>query len=155
MAPKGVRGCHRIIQDAARGAPLPRTSSDHPHDPDTRHAGNLVHAAPSPRVGQDALMDCVMGDTKIAAKILNEFITSMPAGLDSLDRMLEAGDDNGVLTQVHSFKSASASLGGKALSAIALEMEQAARNGDLDSVRTKVPALRAAFAQFKSAVEAG
>ena len=104
---------------------------------------------------RDLLLNRVMGDRKMAERIMDEFIKAMPGDLEALDRLLAADDGPGVLTQVHSIKGAVTSLGGMALGALAFEMEKAARAGNLAAVKARMGDLRAAFEHFKDATAKG
>jgi HPt (histidine-containing phosphotransfer) domain-containing protein len=90
----------------------------------------------------------------LARKVIGGFLEDIPRQVSTLKACLEAGDVAGASRQAHSTKSASASVGGEALSHLALDMEKAARAGDLKSVAARVPELEMQIARFREAVVA-
>jgi HPt (histidine-containing phosphotransfer) domain-containing protein len=66
--------------------------------------------------------------------------------------MLEKGDKAGAQRQSHTIKGASASVGGKALCAVAYEMEKAGKAGELDKVAGLMPDMENQFEMLKKAM---
>ncbi|MBM4341680.1 MAG: Hpt domain-containing protein, partial [Deltaproteobacteria bacterium] len=65
----------------------------------------------------------------------------------------EAGDAAGAERQAHTIKGASANVGGERLRAVALELEQAGKAGDLESIKTRMDELAASFAELKDSIQ--
>lgn len=64
-----------------------------------------------------------------------------------------ADDATQAAAQAHKIKGASANVGGMALSALALTMEQAGKTGELESIRQALPELEQRIVQLKTAME--
>jgi CheY-like chemotaxis protein len=101
-----------------------------------------------------AVMDRMMDDEELARKVIAGYLKDVPSQTLALRTYLNAGDQTGATRQVHSLKSASASVGGEAVRRLALEMEAAARAGDLGSVTAGVPALELEIARLTEALQA-
>ena len=99
------------------------------------------------------LLDRIMGNEAVAEIILQGFLEDMPRQLAALRRYLDASDIEQATRQAHTIKGAAANVGGSALRAVALTMETAGRNGDLDGIQTHFDTLEATFAQLQQAIE--
>jgi PAS domain S-box-containing protein len=95
------------------------------------------------------LLDRLMGDEDLAKIIIAGFLENIPAQIEELKKYLEAGNSPGVERQAHTIQGASANLGGKALSAAALEVEKSAKAGDLNAISARLPELENRFEQLK------
>ncbi len=100
-----------------------------------------------------ALVARLMGDEELAGTILQAFLTDMPRQIEALRGSLEAGDGASVEAQAHSIKGAAANVGGDALRAVALALEQAGKAGELESMKTCLSELEAAFEELKQTAE--
>ena len=96
-----------------------------------------------------ALLDRVMGDEKLAHKLIDMFLDDVPKRIAELRSYLTAGDIPGSVRQAHTIKGVCANLGGERMRAVALEMEEAARAGDLKIVMGHLPELDKQFALLK------
>ena len=94
-----------------------------------------------------------MGDEELVRTILQGFLTDMPRQLEALNGYLEAGDNAGAERQAHSIMGAAGNVGGKALRALAFELEQAGKAGDLQSIKARMEELAASFAELQQAME--
>ena len=99
------------------------------------------------------MMARLMDDEDLAREVLVTDLLDIPAQIDHLRSFLDAGDATGAERQAHSIRSAAANVSGEALCAVALEMEQAGKAGNLDAVRDTLPELEARFARLKTEVE--
>ena len=72
--------------------------------------------------------------------------------VDAVRTALQAGAASSAEHQAHTIKGASATCGGEALRAVALKMEEAARDGDLESVADLLPELEMQFIRLKEAM---
>lgn len=113
--------------------------------PSTQHEGVIFD-----RVG---MLERVMGDEELAAEIIEAFLTDMPRQIKGLREYLEAGDAAGAERQAHTIKGTSANMGGEALRALAFELEEAAKAGNLESMKTRLDELVATFEELKQAME--
>lgn len=92
---------------------------------------------------------------EILATLFNKFATDYASVDTSLLELIDAQDAPAAADLAHSVKGASGSLGMTGVSAIAADIEQASRAGDLDGARPKVAALKAAIDAVIAQVNAG
>ncbi len=97
----------------------------------------------------------LMDDEKLAGEIIHAFLEDIPKQIEALRGYLRKADAVSVERQAHTIKGASASLGGEVLRVTALEMEKAAKTGDLAAVTVRMVRLEADFARLKEAMEKG
>ncbi len=107
---------------------------------------------PSSIFDMNGLMSRVMGDKKLAARVLDSFLEDMPRQLLALRKYVEAGSALDVQNQAHRIKGASASVGGIAMQAVALEMELSGKTGELGGVKEYLAELDAQFLHLKEAI---
>jgi HPt (histidine-containing phosphotransfer) domain-containing protein len=72
--------------------------------------------------------------------------------VDTLRKRLDAGDAGGAGARAHTIQGAAANVGGERLRAVAFEMEEAARAGDLAALGALLPALEAQFPPLRDAL---
>ena len=101
---------------------------------------------------RDGVLDRLMGGEALAAKVMTVFINTFPSMMEELHRAIDAGDTVGAQRQAHSIKGAASNMGGNRIMTLALEMELAAKEGNLDQVRTQFHTLQTAFDAFHDAV---
>ena len=97
-------------------------------------------------------LDRVMGDRDLAIQVLNGFLSDMPTQIQALIRYVEAGSVQDAGKLAHKIKGASASVGGEALSRVASEMEEAAKSGNLDGIKSRTGQLDRQFLRLKEAI---
>jgi len=100
-----------------------------------------------------ALLERLMGDEALAMTVQKMFLETMPGQIAALRDCLEAGDAPGTERQAHSLKGASANVGGQAVWAVAGEIEQAARAGEVDAAKARLAALELQFTRLREAME--
>ena len=98
------------------------------------------------------MMARLMGDEALALKLIEGFLDDMPKQIDALKKCLNAGDKEGAVRQAHTIKGASAAVGGEAMRAVAYEMENTGRTGDLHACAGSVSNLESQFARLKKAI---
>jgi PAS domain S-box-containing protein len=98
------------------------------------------------------LLARLMGDKKLVRTVLDSFLEDMPQQLLSLKQFIEEGSAQGIENQAHRINGASASVGGEAMQAVALEMEMAGKAGDLSSAKERLARLDAQFVHLKEAI---
>jgi len=98
------------------------------------------------------MMERLMGDEELAGSILQEFLMDIPRQIEALQAYLDAGDAAGAHRQAHTIKGAAANVGGEALHAVAFEMEQACKAGDLDTVMKNMEELAAGFDRLRDEI---
>jgi HPt (histidine-containing phosphotransfer) domain-containing protein len=112
----------------------------------TPHGGNVPDV---PIFDKAALLDRVMDDEDLARQLIDMFLDDVPKRIEELRSYLEAGDAPGSVREAHTLKGASANLCGERLRAVALEMEEAARAGDLKSAIGHLSELEKQFALLR------
>jgi len=100
-----------------------------------------------------AMLARLMDDEELAETIIEGFLADVPRQIEALRGYLEAGDAAGAERQAHTIKGASANVGGERLRAVALELEQAGKAGDLESIKTRMDELAASFAELKDSIQ--
>ena len=83
-----------------------------------------------------------LGDEDLVRKVLDGFLFDAPRQLKALQDYLAADDDAGALRQAHTIKGVANNVGGMLLAALALKMEEAARAGDLETLKAFLPELK-------------
>jgi HPt (histidine-containing phosphotransfer) domain-containing protein len=121
---------------AGAGTAVPRTAAD----------------TDVPVFDSEALMARVLDDEALARIVTAAFLKDAPGLIDALVGCLRSGDAQGAIRHAHTIKGASANVGGEALRAVALDIEQAATAGDLDGATARLPDLVTAFARLRDAM---
>ncbi len=99
------------------------------------------------------LMERVMDDQELALQVLDGFPEDIAQRIQALEAFLTAEDGVGAERQAHSINGASGIVGGKALRAVALEIEKAAKASLLAEASEKMPELIRQFEKLKAAIE--
>ncbi len=99
------------------------------------------------------MLERLMGDEEFAAEIVEAYLADFPRQIEALDAFLKSGDAAGVERQAHTIKGVAVNVGGEALGAVAFEMEQAGKAGDLDAVKESMEELVAAFDHLRQEME--
>ena len=94
----------------------------------------------------------LMDDEDLARTVIERFLADMPDNISVLRDHLKAGAVLNTQRQAHTIKGASATCGGEAMRFVALKMEEAARDGDLESVAARLPELEQQFVRLKVAM---
>ena len=113
------------------------------------------HSSPESLVfDREGVLDRLMGGEALAAKVTAVFIHHFPGMLEELRTALDAADAPLAQRQAHSIKGAAANVGANALSALARQMENAAKAETLEPVRGNLDALQSAFDAYLAAARA-
>jgi CheY-like chemotaxis protein/HPt (histidine-containing phosphotransfer) domain-containing protein len=99
------------------------------------------------------LLERVLGDQPLARMIATGFLQDFPHQIALLRDYLDGGDTLSAERQAHTIKGASANVGGKALGAVALQVEMAAKAGDLEAAKAPLTEMQAQFDRFQAAVK--
>jgi len=102
-----------------------------------------------------ALTARLMDDEELLQQIVTGFLDDMPRQIDALKTHAGSGDATQVGLQAHTIKGAAASVGGMALSAVALRLEQAGKAGQLDTVAALVSELDQQFVLLRTHMQGG
>jgi PAS domain S-box-containing protein len=98
----------------------------------------------------EALLGRLMGDRKLAGKILRGFIGDVPSRLKQLSERLDESDAAGVRFHLHTLKGAAATVASGGLHALALAMERAVETGRMDRCAEILPRAAEEFELFKT-----
>ena len=112
---------------------------------------------PEPKVeslvfNREIFLERMMGDEELARDIAAGFLEDLPKMLNALKEGFALGDLESVWKQAHKMKGSAANVGGDALSAVALEIEQAGKAGDLTAVTRCIPDLEVQTAKLTEAL---
>jgi len=96
----------------------------------------------------------VMNNHEFAKRIITSFVEDIPKQIRKLEQCVAQNDCDVAMRQAHTIKGSAANVGADDLSALAFEMEKAAKAQDLASINTHIPALWQRFYKFKEATAA-
>jgi len=89
------------------------------------------------------------GDVKVLREITSVFIDTSVGDLEALRQAITAGQPEQVQQEAHKLKGAAANIGAERVRALALEMEQTARQADLEGLGRVFDSLQGELEQFK------
>jgi CheY-like chemotaxis protein/HPt (histidine-containing phosphotransfer) domain-containing protein len=101
---------------------------------------------------QASLLTPLEGDRAAAAMVVGAFLDDMPRQMGVLESFVKIGDGPGVARQAHVIRNAAATVGGIAVKAVALKLEQAAKAGDLASAKPLLVELQCCLEDLKVAM---
>jgi HPt (histidine-containing phosphotransfer) domain-containing protein len=107
----------------------------------------------APVFDRAALLARLMGDEELAGQILGGFLADMVQQLSELRRAAAEEALEGLVRRAHTVKGAAANVGGMALSAAALELEQAAREGRRPELEALVAAVVQQFTVLQTKIQ--
>lgn len=93
-------------------------------------------------------------DEATLREIVASYQDSIPRHLSGLEQALDAADRAEVERSAHRITGGAANLGAERVHAVAQQIEDAAREGALETCRAKVPALRSEIAALLEALAA-
>ena len=99
-----------------------------------------------------ALDQLIGGDRAVLIEILDAFLEDAPERLGDLDRAAETGDEVAASRAAHTLKSNGRTFGASELAELCQELESAARAGDLESVRRRLPELNECWTRTRGAL---
>ncbi len=97
-----------------------------------------------------ALSKRLMDDKELIEVIADAFLADMPIQINQINTLVANGDISSVTAQAHKIKGASANVGARQLTELALEMEKSGKAEDLDAIKEKLTVLDQYFEQLKS-----
>jgi PAS domain S-box-containing protein len=101
---------------------------------------------------REALLDRLSGDEEILLEIIDLFMEDALLHIGNLKLFFESGDIKSIGIEAHTLKGAAANMGGDALQAAALAVEETCRSGDPDEIGNCILELEIQFARFKDCV---
>jgi len=120
----------------------PAESVSQPMNPPSRSVFNLA-----------TLLDFCSDDLDLATQIGRSFLDYVPADLEEMRVGLSQGDITVVERKAHSLKGSAASVGGDALEAVAADLEQLVKAGNLEAARHRLLDLETQYAQLQVMLE--
>ncbi len=112
-----------------------------------------AHVRPTdgpPIFDRQGLLGLLMGDESLAEEIVADFLEDIPKQMSALKKHIDNGDAGQAGRQGHTIKGAAANVGALALSAVALDIERAGRDGRLDQTVVLFPELERQFGLLKT-----
>jgi len=88
------------------------------------------------------------GDAEFEREIIEEYLASAPRDLQKLRSAVLAGDAAATGSFAHGLKGSSATIGARGFAAIALELEQAGKRGDVSGSEPALVRLESAYAEL-------
>ena len=125
-------------------------------DKDSRTVKNVGRVPPHnesvPIFDRPGIMSRMGDDEDLARKLVECFLDDIPKQILALRGYLEKGDSTSAERQAHTIKGASATLGGEALRAVALEIEKAGKAGEMEVIADRLPELDVQFDRLQEAM---
>jgi HPt (histidine-containing phosphotransfer) domain-containing protein len=87
-----------------------------------------------PAATQTATLDGVLGDRKLARKMVRAFLQDCPRMLNAIRRAVRARNSDAIRSAAHALKGASGNWGPNGAFEAAAKLERAAKNGNLTAV---------------------
>lgn len=120
----------------------------------SKTSGQQSHAtAPAagiPVFDENELLERLMGDHKLAQKLVDSFVQDVPEKLANLDGLIRAADSVSIRAAAHALKGAAANLSARALKELAVQMQEAATKEDLRRCAVLAANMQTEFQQFQS-----
>ena len=163
--PEQVQECREAGMDDVISKPLERERLDAVLERfappvGTRTGRHVVRPAPAerttaekPEVSLARFQEVTMGDPVLAKGLVETFVASMARCVRDVEAGLASGDQELLRRTAHTIVGASANMGAARLEAIAIQMENAAKRGDLAAVRELLPSLQKRFTAARSTLE--
>jgi len=100
-----------------------------------------------------AMSERLMNDKELIEIIANTFLEDIPEQIDQLKVLAETGDAEQVGAQAHKIKGAALNVGAMAFSVLALKIEQAGKNANMQVVRQHLSLIDETFSQIHQAMK--
>ncbi len=111
--------------------------------------GGIAQAA-VPVFDEKELLVRLMGDRKLAQKLVDSFMQDVPEKLVNLDGLIRAADSASIRAAAHALKGAAANLSARALKELAVQMQEAATQEDLRRCAVLAANMQTEFQRFQS-----
>jgi PAS domain S-box-containing protein len=102
---------------------------------------------------EETLLKYFGNDQELAAELCQLFLEDTPLYIQSMQQAFQIQDLTNVQEEAHKIKGSAGQVGGKLVSQLALEIEQAAKTQDLNLVEAKITELEMEFLNLKQALE--
>ena len=102
---------------------------------------------------RNSFAERMMNDDEMVREIVDIFLDDIPQQIEKLKDSLDTGDASTAERLAHRIKGAAANVSAESLREIALNMENAGKEGDLKTMSQSIPELEKQFNQVKEAME--
>jgi HPt (histidine-containing phosphotransfer) domain-containing protein len=133
-------------------APAPASISSETPAPDQSASTSPLEKT-TPVFDIDDFVRRMMGNEGLARRIIASFLDDCPKQIEKLKTLAAREETLAAGKQAHTIKGAAKNVGGMALGAVASEIEQAGKAGNLTAVLARLPELDLQFSQLKELVE--
>jgi len=99
-----------------------------------------------------ALLERVMNDEALLARVVDAFLKDTPTQIAALDAQLQAGNLREAMDLIHKLKGVVANVGGTSLHATLLAAERAGRERGLDGLQPNLPLIQARYERLSAAM---
>ena len=99
---------------------------------------------------EEALVSRLSGDEALARTIMAGFLSDAPRQLRMLSQLIEQGDVGGVSMQAHTLKGAAATVSAPGLQELALQIQQAATDGNMSRAAELLASMEQEFGRLKA-----
>jgi len=113
---------------------------------------SLPVATGIPVFDETELLERLMGDRKLARRLVDSFVHDVPAKLANLDDLVHAADSASIRAVAHALKGAAANLSARALKELAMQLQQAATVNDLQRCAVLVSSMQTDFKRLQAAL---
>ncbi|MBL4620973.1 MAG: response regulator [Immundisolibacteraceae bacterium] len=128
----------------------PPTDSSEPTDSPSNQPPPETTAVNAEVFDHSGMAARLLNDDELIRTVATTFLNDMDEQISSLKALLETNEVDQCQAQAHKIKGAAANVGGLALSQIALELEQASQQHDLQLIKSQFPELEQCFGQLKT-----
>jgi HPt (histidine-containing phosphotransfer) domain-containing protein len=98
------------------------------------------------------MLSRLMDDEELMSEVIGEFLIDTPKQIAALRTLIELKDAKGAGLKAHLIKGSASNVGGEAMRAVAYEMEQAGKAGDLEVIASGVEDLEYQFLRLRNAL---
>ncbi|HUI83004.1 MAG TPA: Hpt domain-containing protein, partial [Candidatus Binatia bacterium] len=116
-------------------------------------AADKASPTPSAVFDEHELLTRLMGDRKLAHKLVGSFLHDVPEKLAGLHRAVHDGDGEGIRREAHSLKGCAANLSAPILKTLAVQLQQAGTAQDLHHCAELVLQMESEFGRFQAALQ--
>ncbi|MBF0452821.1 MAG: PAS domain-containing protein [Candidatus Magnetomorum sp.] len=102
-----------------------------------------------PIFDKHGLMERLGNDDDLATIIIKNFLKDMPLQINKLKEYLKTGDTFEAYIQAHTIKGVAGNIGGERMRGVALSLEIASKNGELNTMKEYMPELEKQFECLK------
>jgi CheY-like chemotaxis protein len=99
---------------------------------------------------EEALVARLSGDEALARTIMAGFLSDAPGQLRKLSQLIEQGDVGAVSMQAHTLKGAAATVSAPGLQKLALQIQQAATDGEMSRAAELLASMEQEFGRLKA-----